>query len=90
MAQGAIPVCPKNPAYDGLGLPEEVFYEQGSSDALAERLHILVTLPDDERQAIRHRLSDLARAFTIESMHESRRRWISSLLAKETGPPALA
>lgn len=79
IAQGAIPICPRNKAYEGIGLDDRLFYKQGCALSLAETWRKLIDLPETTRQKIRFSLIEVARTFTLERMHLRRREWIHSL-----------
>lgn len=86
IAQGAIPVCPRHPAYKALNLDPRVLYEQGSATDLRETLSRLVSLSDEERKEIRVAMIKVAQDRTLESMHARRRDWVLSLLSENAAP----
>ena len=81
IAQGAVPVCPRNDACLSLGLDARVLYERGSAADLAETVRRLITLPEAERADLRARLCSIAETRTLETMHETRRAWTQAQLA---------
>jgi glycosyltransferase involved in cell wall biosynthesis len=74
ISQGCIPICPDSRPYRSLKLPGAVFYRHGDARSLAETLLALVSQQD--LSELRSELEATVRAFTIESMHRSRRRWV--------------
>ncbi|KAF0674760.1 glycosyltransferase [Profundibacterium mesophilum] len=83
ISRGAIPICPRNTAYNDLGLDSRIFYEQGNARSLADTLVNLINAPIAVRMDIQLQLKQLARTRTIESMHAQRARWIRGLLGRE-------
>lgn len=81
VAQGAIPICPMNKAYENLGLDQRLFYQQGCPTSLADTWRKLIEAPEEDRGAIRRSLRMLAEKFTIETMHNRRRDWVHERLA---------
>ena len=74
LSQGCLIVCPDSLPYRALGIPERLLYKRGDAGALADALARAATSIHDA--ALRDELDALARAATIESMHERRRDWV--------------
>ncbi len=77
ISQGCLLICPDSAVYRSLGLPEELLYERGNPHALAACIGRLAGTSSVAR--LRQELLKIARAATIETMHERRREWIESL-----------
>ena len=78
LSQGCLPICPDTPAYRGLGLDDRLFYQQGSVRDLSR---VIEDLSNPRlRLQLNAQLGNLARKFTIQTMHEARAEWIMSLL----------
>lgn len=76
ISQGCLIICPDSLPYRGLGVPEPLLYRRGDSAALADAIRRAIALIGDP--ALRIELEHMARAATIETMHERRREWLEA------------
>lgn len=76
ISQGCIPVCPDSAAFASIGLPREVLYRQGDAVSLAHSIQELQRHPDP--RALLCDVVEVARRFTLESMHRERASWIEA------------
>lgn len=73
-SRGCVPVCPRTPAYVGLGLDQRTLYDASDAKALASCLR---DLSDSRLRAeIRATLPALAKRYTLQSMHVQRLNWM--------------
>lgn len=88
ISQGCLIVCPDSLPYRGMGIPEALLYRRGDAGDLARATRRAIGLIGDP--ALRATLDALARAATIETMHDRRREWIeATVLARPSARDAL-
>jgi glycosyltransferase involved in cell wall biosynthesis len=81
VSRGCLPICPDIPSYHGLGLDRRLLYQQGNARDLARAIDELSDGSD--REALRSKILDIARTFTIDAMHMKRAAWIMSLFTAQ-------
>jgi glycosyltransferase involved in cell wall biosynthesis len=74
IAAGSIPICPRIPTYEVMGLPSLLYYPRGDEAALAQAVLRVDALAD--KSALLAQLRAVGERFTFESMHEQRARWV--------------
>lgn len=82
-SQGVIPVCPDSEPFAALELPEEIYYKRGDAASLAQTIQRLAA--PALLTCMIQKLPQIAGRFTIDRMHEDRRRWIAATLAGKAG-----
>lgn len=75
IASGCIPICPRIPSYEVMGLPAELYYLRGDSAALADAVLRVDAIAD--KTNLLARLRQVGERFTFEAMHEQRAQWIA-------------
>jgi glycosyltransferase involved in cell wall biosynthesis len=83
ISEGVLPICPDTDVYRELGIPQELRYEQGNGASLGASITNIWGWDAPRLATILARLDELAREFTLESMHARRAKWITcEVLAK--------
>ena len=84
ISQGAIPICPRNRAYEALGIDARVLYTQGVATSLCDTIQKLCAASASEMADLQEQLTAFAKSRTLDTMHQHRRDWVLSLLLKKT------
>ena len=84
ISDGVLPVCPDTDVYRELGIPQGLLYEQGNGTNLAAAITQIWGWDSRQLANVLRRLDELAREFTLESMHARRAEWINREILART------
>ena len=82
ISQGLVPICPDSLPFRTLDLAKEVYFEKGDAKSLAQIISNVMEIKDPRN--LLTQLTNQAKSFTIDKMHEKRARWIEGTLKEHS------